>query len=521
MRRLEVIMLFVNFILAMLPILWLIIALSGLKMAGYKAGIIALVIAVVLAAAYWHLDGISVATAAFEGLLNALWPICLVIVAALFMYNLTVETGAIETIKNMLTGVSRDKRVIALLIGWGFGHFMEGMAGFGTAVAIPAAMLAGIGLNPLYAVAACLVINAMPTSFGSVGVPTLTLSQVTGIDALTLSNSVAIISAILMFASSIVFVCIIGRGIKAMKGMWMVTIMSSVSFVIPWYITAKFVGPELPDVIGGLCSLVCIIVFAKKFNKVPGKGYEMEESENENKPKLTFGVLARAWSPYLLAFVLLLGTSALVPVIHNAIAGIKTSVVVYAGADPGTLSFSWINTPGVMLFIAAIIGGFIQRASAKTMLRVFVQTLKKYWKTIVTICSVMCVAKIMSYSGMITDIAKLLVVATGSFFPFVSPAVGVLGGLITGSGTTTCVLFGNLQVQTAHSLSLNPIWMASANVMGSGIGKMISPQSIAIGTGAIGMIGSESKVMGAVIKYFLLYTIIAGAICLAGSMLGM
>ncbi|MBR0085739.1 MAG: L-lactate permease, partial [Lachnospiraceae bacterium] len=132
-------MLFVNFILAMLPILWLIIALSGLKMAGYKAGIIALVIAVVLAAAYWHLDGISVATAAFEGLLNALWPICLVIVAALFMYNLTVETGAIETIKNMLTGVSRDKRVIALLIGWGFGHFMEGMAGFGTAVAIPAA----------------------------------------------------------------------------------------------------------------------------------------------------------------------------------------------------------------------------------------------------------------------------------------------------------------------------------------------------------------------------------------------
>lgn len=514
-------MLLLKFVLAMLPIIWLIAALSGLKMAGHKACVIALVITMALAIGYWRLNVLCTATAALEGALNALWPICLVIVAALFTYNLTLKTGAMELIKKMLAGVSRDKRVLALIIGWGFGNFMEGMAGFGTAVAIPASMLAGIGLDPMSAVLGCLVVNSTPTAFGSVGVPTVTLASVTGLDALPLAGSVVVIQCILTFISPFLMVCICGKGIKALKGMIPTTLIASLSFTVPWFFTAQFIGPELPDIIGSICSMGCIIAAAKIFNKNPEEEYAIQISENrESEENMTVGAGVKAWSSFILIFLLLMITSTLCPPIHNAIAGIKSSVVVYAGEGGNALGFSWINTPGVMIFIAAIIGGLIQGASVKDMAEVFLETLKKYWKTILTICSVMATAKIMSYSGMISDIAKFLVAAAGPFYPFIAPLIGALGAFVTGSGTSTCVLFGGLQSETALALGLNASWMAAANVMGAGIGKMICPQGIAIGAGAINAVGSESKILSAVFKYFLLYVILAGVICYAGSMMG-
>lgn len=515
-------MLFLKFILAMLPIIWLIVALSGLKMAGHKACLIAFGMTVVLAMGYWKLNVACTATAALEGILNALWPICLVIVAALFTYNLTLKTGAMELIKKMLAGVSKDKRVLALIIGWGFGNFMEGMAGFGTAVAIPASMLAGIGLDPLSAVIGCLVVNSTPTAFGSVGVPTVTLASVTGLDALPLASDVALIQCILTFISPFLMVCICGRGIKALKGMIPTTLVAALSFTVPWCLAAKLLGPELPNIIGSICSMVCVIIAARIFNKKTEKEYsieveEREEISTETKMSLSEGI--RAWSPFILIFLLLMVTSTICPPIHDAIAGIKSDVVVYAGEHGNTLSFSWINTPGIMIFIAAIIGGIVQKASAFDMLKVLGDTLKKYWKTILTICSVMAMAKIMGYSGMISDIAQLLVVVTGAFYPVIAPLIGALGAFVTGSGTSTCVLFGNLQSQTAASLGFSETWMAAANVLGAGIGKMICPQSIAIGAGAINMVGAESKILSSVVKYFLLYVVIAGIVCLIGSMI--
>ena len=228
----------------------------------------------------------------------------------------------------------------------------------------------------------------------------------------------------------------------------------------------------------------------------------------------------KAWSSFLLIFLFLMVTSTLCPPVHNAIAGIKSTLVVYAGEGGNALSFSWINTPGVMIFLAAIIGGAIQGAGAKDIADVFLETLKKYWKTILTICAVMATAKIMSYSGMISDIAKFLVAVTGSFYPLIAPLIGALGAFVTGSGTSTCVLFGGLQSETAAALDLNPTWMAAANVMGAGIGKMICPQGIAIGAGAIGQPGSESKILSKVFKYFILFVVLAGIICYAGSLMG-
>lgn len=505
----------------MIPIIWLIVALSILKIAGHKACVVAFIITVLLSIGYWKLSVVNTMTAALEGILNALWPICLVIIAALFTYNLCLKTGAMESIKQMLAGVSRDQRVLLLLIGWGFGNFMEGMAGFGTAVAIPASMLAGIGMDPISAVVACLVVNSTPTAFGSVGVPTVTLASVTNLEALPLSASVALIQCILTFLSPFIMVCIGGKGIKALKGMIPTTLVASLSFVIPWFFAANVIGCELPDIIGSIISMVCIIVAAKVFNKEPDKEYMIETKEEENGQSITASEGVKAWSSFILIFILLMITSTLCPPIHDAIAGIKTSTVVYAGEGGNTLSFSWVNTPGVIIFIAAIIGGFVQKATVGDMIQVFVETLKKYWKTILTICSVMATAKIMTYSGMISDIANLLVAVTGPFYPLIAPLIGAIGAFITGSGTSTCVLFGGLQSETAISLGLSPSWMAAANVMGAGIGKMICPQSIAIGTGAANIVGSESKILGAVFKYFVLYVVIGGIICYAGSLMGL
>lgn len=490
-------------------------------MAGHKACVIAMLLTMILAAGYWKLSVLCTATAALEGILNALWPICLVIIAALFTYNLTLKTGAMELIKKMLAGVSRDKRVLALIIGWGFGNFMEGMAGFGTAVAIPASMLAGIGLDPISAVLGCLVVNSTPTAFGSVGVPTVTLASVTGTGPLPLSGSIVLIQCILTFISPFLMVCICGKGVKALKGMLPMALTAALSFTVPWFITAQFIGPELPDIIGSICSMGCMIVAARIFNKNPDDNYAIQVSQKEGaKVGIAVGEGIKAWSSFILIFFLLMITSTLCPPIHNAIAGIKSTVTVYAGEGGNALSFSWINTPGVMIFIAAIIGGVIQKASASDMIGVFIETLKKYWKTILTICSVMAAAKIMSYSGMISDIAKFLVAAAGPFYPFIAPFIGALGAFVTGSGTSTCVLFGGLQSETAAALGFNATWMAAANVMGAGIGKMICPQGIAIGAGAINAVGSESKILSAVLKYFLLYVILAGVICYAGALMG-
>ena len=511
-------MLFFKFLMAILPILWLIIALSGLKMPGYKACSIALVLTMFLAIFFWKLNVVYAATGVLEGILNALWPICLVIIAALFTYNLILRTGAMDFIKEMLAGVSMDKRVLTLIIGWGFGNFMEGMAGFGTAVAIPASMLAGLGLNPFSAVLACLVANTTPTAFGSVGIPLVTVSAVTGVGASAVAASTAIIESILIFISPFIMVCIVGGGIKALKGAFAITLVAALSFTIPAYITATLLGPELPDIVGSICCMVCTSVAAKVFNKKPQDEYCIKVDNAKEAITLSFGKAMQAWCPFILIFIMLMATSTLVPLIHNAIAVFKTSAVVYAGKGGSTLTFSWINTPGIIIFIAAIIGGLVQGAKVSLMLEVLLSTLKANWKTIVTICAVMSTAKVMGYSGMISDIASLLVVVTGGAYPLISPLIGSIGGFVTGSGTSTSVLFGGLQVQTAQNLGLSGAWMAAANTLGAGIGKMICPQSIAIGASAIDQSGSESKILRSVFKYFVCYVVIAGIICFIGTL---
>ena len=493
---------FIKFILALLPIIWLIVAMSILKFPGYRACLIAFAITVVIAIAGWHLSVINTATAALEG-------IC-VILAALFTYNLTLKTGAMEKIKAMLAGVSTDKRILMLLIAFGFGNFMEGMAGFGTAVAIPAGILVGLGFDPLLSIVSCLIINSTPTAFGSVGVPTTTMANITGMDVVNIAGHVALIQLVVSFIIPFIAVIVIGGGVKALRGLVPFILIADIAFLVPQYIAANVIGPDLPDILGAIVSMVVMIIAARK---LPMKKYPEYEVESGGGLNMTLGEAAVAWSPFILIFFFLLLSSTLVPIIHDPLASINSKITFYAG--------DWINTPGVLILIAGFIGGLIQGASVGTILGVLGTTVKNNVKTILTICSVLAVAKIMGYSGMISDIAKVLVAVTGSYFPLISPLIGTIGGFVTGSGTSTTALFGQLQVETANAIGAEPVWLAAANLMGAGIGKMICPQSIAIGTAAVNLSGVESKILSKTALYTVLFAAIGGIICFVFPMLGL
>ena len=511
---------FIHFLLAMLPIIWLIIALSGLKMAGHVACPIALIITAVEALFLWKQKIIDVLTGGLEGFAMAIWPICLVIVAAVFTYNLVVHTKNMELIKKMLTSVSKDKRILVLIISWGFGGFMEGMAGFGTAVAIPAGILCGLGFDPIFAAMICLVANTTPVAFGSIGIPTVTAANVTGFSPHMTASYVVLQLAIMVILVPFFLVFITGKhegakGLGDYKEILFITLMSGVSFLIPQYLTAKFIGAELPAVIGSVCSMAVTIILAKVMLKGKSSKFDVEIEEKEDERSLTVKDALVAWSPFILVLVFLLLTSTLVPAIHDPLSAIKSNVPIYTGEGAAPYTFTWVATPGVLILIAAFIGGIIQKCPIGEIFGVLGKTIVQMLKTIITIM-VLATAKIMGYSGMTQSIADFIVRVTGSFYPLVAPLIGSIGTFVTGSSTSSSVLFSKLQASTGAELNINQIWLVAANTVGSTAGKIISPQSIAVATAATATVGKESEILTKVIKYFVLFAVIYGLVCYFG-----
>ncbi|WP_410075883.1 L-lactate permease, partial [Anaerostipes sp.] len=457
---------FIHFLLAMLPIIWLIIALSGLKMAGHVACPIALIITAVEALFLWKQKIIDVLTGGLEGFAMAIWPICLVIVAAVFTYNLVVHTKNMELIKKMLTSVSKDKRILVLIISWGFGGFMEGMAGFGTAVAIPAGILCGLGFDPIFAAMICLVANTTPVAFGSIGIPTVTAANVTGFSPHMTASYVVLQLAIMVILVPFFLVFITGKhegakGLGDYKEILFITLMSGVSFLIPQYLTAKFIGAELPAVIGSVCSMAVTIILAKVMLKGKSSKFDVEIEEKEDERSLTVKDALVAWSPFILVLVFLLLTSTLVPAIHDPLSAIKSNVPIYTGEGAAPYTFTWVATPGVLILIAAFIGGIIQKCPIGEIFGVLGKTIVQMLKTIITIMAVLATAKIMGYSGMTQSIADFIVRVTGSFYPLVAPLIGSIGTFVTGSSTSSSVLFSKLQASTGAELNINQIWLVA------------------------------------------------------------
>lgn len=505
---------FLHFILGLSPILWLIFALIVLKWPTYKAAFGSLLVSIVLAMTVWNESAMNCLTASLEGFLMALWPIIIVIIAAVYTYNLSLKTGAMDVIKRLLSSVSADSRILALIIAWCFGGFMEGMAGFGTAVAIPASMLVGLGFEPLMACLVCLIANGVPTPFGSIGIPTVTLANLLNLENTTLSFIQTIQLSPFIILCPFLIVMIVGKGLKGLKDVWFITLMSGLSFLLPQLVVAKFVGAELSTVIGAVVSLIVTILLAMKSKPNPEYALNIPKGD-----PITVSTALKSFAPFIFIFVFLLSTSKLVAPVNTFLAQFSSTVTVYSGENPGSLSFSWINTPGVWIFLSAILGGLIQKATLKQFTSTLSETLKQMSQTIITMLCVLGCAKVMGYSGMISSIAAFAIAITGSLYPLVAPLLGCLGTFVTGSGTSSGVLFGAVQSSAAASLNANVYWMVGLNSLGVAAGKMISPQSIAIALSSVDRQGEDSKLLSKVIPYAVAFIILMAVIAYAGSMI--
>ena len=491
----------------MIPVLWLIVSLGVLKMPAHKTCSFTVILTLAIAIICWRMKFIDGITATVEGMAIALWPILLVIVAALFTYNLAVETKTMDVIKTMLSSITTDKRIQVLILAWGFGGFLEAVAGYGTAVAIPTSILASLGFNPLFAAVICLLANTVPTAFGALGIPVTTLATVTGLEVVHLSYVTSIQLAGFIVLIPFLLVILTEKSIKALKGVVGITLVSGITFAVPQVFIAKYLGADLPALVASICSMACTILMAKAMNK------EKVETK-EDKIGLKEGILA--WLPYILLCGLILIASPLVPSINSLLAKASSNIHIYTGDATSTTAFSWINTPGMMILIATFIAGQIQKLKFTYMLDVLKRTIIQLKTSFITIMSIVAISKIMSHSGMTSSISFGLCAITGSFYPLIAPLLGAIGTFVTGSDTSANILFGALQTEAAKSLSIDPYWIAAANTAGATAGKMISPQSIAIATSATGLIGSEGKILSTTVKYCLGYVIILGLIVYFG-----
>ena len=507
------------------PIVWLFFAFIHFRLPGHVACPCGLLLAAALALFVIGKAPADVATAALEGAVFALWPILLAVLAAMILYRYSVETGGMETIKKLLTGISRDKRILALILAWGFGGFLEGIAGFGVPVLIVGSILVALGFNPMLAVVVCLVANCISTPFATVGVPVSALAGVTGLDVGVLGANAATQLFLLSLILPFFLVMLVGGGARAIKGIGLITLIAGISFALPLLLTSRFMGPELPALFSSICAIVCVTAANKRFYrddaynkrfriesassgeaKLPNPGEAKLPNPGEAPPASVY----QACLPFALALITITATSLIAP-IRETLGKIRFDTVVYAGEGGNTLSFAPLLSPGILIIISLIIACFLQRVSLAALLRIAGKTVMESRNMIITIITIVAMAKIMDYSGMTDAIAVMLIAVFAVFYPLVAPVIGMLGTFITGSATTSSILFGSLQAGAARAIGVDPAWIASAGLSAAAVGKMISPQSIAIGLRIGGLDGKEGEILRKTLKYALVCT---GIICL-------
>ncbi|WMJ80848.1 L-lactate permease [Clostridium sp. MB40-C1] len=498
------------FFIALIPIVWLIVSLGVLKMPAHKTCSATLVLTIILAIMVWKMPVFHAVSAALEGVALALWPIMIVIIAAVFTYNLSLHTKSMDIIKKMLSNITTDKRILVLIIAWGFGGFLEAVAGYGTAVAIPASILAAMGFEPLFAAIICLIANTVPTAFGAIGIPISTMAKLTGLDVNVLSYYAGLQLFPFIILITFILVVLTTRSVKGIKGVFGVTLVSGVAFAVPELLSAKYMGAELPSLIGSVCSMAATIIVTKIFYK---------NTAGKSEGTVSSSQAFKAWLPYILIFIFMIFSSKLFPNINHALSTIKTSVKIYTGQGAEAYVFKWIATPGTLIIIAAFIGGMVQGAKFSEIVNILFKTINQMTKSAITVISIVALAKVMGYSGMINSIATVLAIITGSFYPFIAPIIGALGTFVTGSDTSSNVLFGKLQVDVANSIGVNATWLAAGSATGATAGKMISPQSIAVATAATGLAGAEGKILNKTIKFCIGYVVLLGVVVYIGSLI--
>ncbi len=518
---------------ALIPIIFFFLALAVFRMKGYVAGFITVVLTVLVALFAYKMPFTMAMAATGYGFLYGLWPIAWIIIMSVFLYKISVKTGQFDVIRASVLSITNDHRLLVILIGFSFGAFLEGAAGFGAPVAITAALLAGLGLNPLYAAGLCLIANTAPVAFGAMGIPITVAGQVTGIDPHKIGqmagHQLPFLSLFVPF-----FIVFLMDGFKGIRQTWPALFVAGSSFAITQFITATFLGPELPDITSALVSLISLALFLKVWQ--PKEIYQSGQANGEvaatttaaSMPKLTFGKVVKAWSPFIVLTVMVVIWSqsffkalftpggALeslvfkfeIPGLHNLV--MKAEPIVNKPTPyEAILKFDVLSATGTAILIACIISMFILKMNVKDAVVTFKETLSELKMPILSIGFVLGFAFIANYSGLSSTLA-LALAGTGGLFPFFSPFLGWIGVFLTGSDTSANALFSNLQAITAQQVGVSEVLLVAANTTGGVTGKMISPQSIAIACAAVGLAGKESDLFRFTVKHSLFFVIIVG-----------
>ena len=509
-------------IIAIIPIVLLFVLMLGLKMAGHKSAFLTLLVTIALALFVAPAMGFvpkdftfaGVGWAVVEGVLKAVFPILIIILMAIFSYNVLVESKEIEVIKNQFTSFSDDKGVTVLMLVWGFGGLLEGMAGFGTAVAIPAAILISLGYKPVFSALVALIANTVPTGFGAVGVPVITLCNEVAAGGVASPELIREVSTYCVVQLSPLFIILpfiiltlTNRNRSAIGRNLLISLWVGGISLATQYVVAMFLGAETPAIIGSVAAIIALLVYSKLF--APKK-------DNGNVKHYTTGETFRAWSVYFFILLFILLSGPLFPDINSFLKShLVSRVALPIYADGTTFNFGWISNAGLMLLLGTVIGGLIQGVSPRKLLVILARTTVNLRKTVITIISLVSLASVMNYAGMIVVIASALAAVTGQLYPVFAPLIGAIGTFVTGSDTSSNILFAKLQANVAHQLNYgNSDWLVAANTTGATGGKMISPQSIAIATAACDMQGRDGEILKAAIPYAIAYIAIGGLMVL-------
>lgn len=498
-------------LMAVIPVLLLIILLGVMKVSGDKSAVLTLVATIIIGIVGFKFPIADTGLAVWYGILKAIFPILIIIVMAIFSYQILVYTKKMEIIKSQFTSISSDKCIQVLLLTWGFGGLLEGMAGFGTAVAIPAAILISLGFKPVFAAVVSLIANSVATGFGAVGTPVIVLAQQAGVESIqTLSTQIVVQLSPLMFIIPFILLFMTDSRMKSVPRHIILSILVGGVSLFVQYIAARHMGAETPAILGSIASIIVIIAYAKLF---PTK----EDKENKReKEHFTSSQILKAWSVYGLILLLVILTSPILPFRASLMEMVSTTWTFSifdstAGeALNRSLSVYWLVDTGILLFLGSIIGGLIQGASIGELFKLLGKVLKMQYKTIITVCSLIALSSIMDFCGMIGVLGIALATLTGPLYPLFAPTVGCLGTFLTGSDTSSNILFGKLQASVAHATGADPSWLAAANTAGATGGKIISPQSIAVATSACGQQGQEGAIMKKAIPFALIYIVVAG-----------
>jgi lactate permease len=507
-------------LVAAVPILFIFWALIIKKMKGYQASLFTALIAILLAIFVYGMPLKLAASSVIHGVFYGLFPICWVIIGAVFLYNVTVKSGQFEIIQNFMASITSDRRLQALLVAFSFGAFLEGAAGMGAPVAITAAMLVGLGFNPLYAAGICLISNTVPVTFGSLGIPIIAAAQVSGLPEMAVSQMVGrtlpVLALIVPF-----YLVILMAGFKRSLEVLPAILLSGVVFAVIQFLVSNYINPMLPGILAGLASIICLTVFLKYWKPKSIWRFKEESQQTvESELKYSTGQIIKAWSPYIIMTLMIIvwGIQPVKEALNSIwqikfnIPGLKDTILKPDNSgfiEIKAFDFNFLSTAGTATVLSAFLSLPLIGMSLIKGLKTFFATLNQLKFPIITISSIVGFAFIANNSGMAISMAMALA-STGILFPFFSPILGWLGVFLTGSNTSSNALFSKLQFTTAENIGINPLLTVGANASGGVAGKMISPQSLAVGAAAVGLVGRESELFRFTLKHsFIMLTIIS------------